>query len=329
MRDIQYPEAYEKPYRRVHVSALTRDKRGGPHYCYGCDGEMVARLGDVNTHHFAHKPPWIEKCNPDNALHRAAQANILEGFADAAENGKSYLAGFPCMSKGCPNAVEVDIATAGATIVAERGVVQGTRADLVVYGASWIGNMRVPLVIEVVVTHDLEKATLERYEDAKIPVIKVKPHWDDLESLRHAVIGYDTVNVPPTECEVCESITTQEEARKLQEESARQTVLREYERGQEDARKLREDPAYQVVLRKYERAQEEARKLRVAQTLREEEKRIEAEKLRQEEERVKAQKLREEEERIRGILQVPEGGPLLAKFHALLRAQQDGTIWRR
>ena len=259
MTNIRYPEAFEKPYRRVHVSALTRSKRGGPYYCFGCDQEMVARLGEVNVHHFAHKSQWTTRCDPEHALHRAAQVNILEGFSDAVKKHRPYCAGFPCVGKGCANVVKFNIATSGARIVAEQSAVRGTRADLVVCCPDETGATRVQLIFEVVVTHDLEATTLARYEAANIPVIKIRPCWDSLETLRDAAVGYDTVNIPTPECENCAVKREQREVHERQQELARQTILNKRAIEREQVQRLREQPAHQAIQRKYEKAQEEAR----------------------------------------------------------------------
>lgn len=325
MTDIQYPEAFEKPHRRVHVLALSRDARGGPYYCFGCDQEMVARLGQVNAHHFAHKSQWTTKCDPENALHRAAQTNILEGFSEAVENQQPFHVGYPCASKDCTNAVKFNIATPGSRIVAEQIAVQGTRADLVVYCPDETGAAWARLIIEVVVTHDLEPYTLARYQAAKIPVIKINPAWDRLEELRTTVVGYDTVNVPAAECEDCKTVREQAETQKRQEE---------YKRSQEEA-------ARESIRIKYERAQQELRKLREAEKLEDQHKRtgrqaeaseeqpIEARKPYAEQERIRAQRIRDEERRIEEMLQLSEDTPLAAKLRALSEAQRDGTVWRK
>ena len=325
MTDIQYPEAFETPYRRVHVSALSRYDRGGPYYCYGCDQEMVVRLGEVNAHHFAHKSQQTTKCDPENALHRAAQANILEGFSEAVEKREPYHAGFQCASQHCANAVKFNIATSGSRIAAEKSAVQGTRADLVVYCPDDNGTSQVRLIIEVVVTHDLEASTLAKYQAAKVPVIKINPSWDSLEQLRNTVVAYDTVNVPTVECADCLAVREQEETQK-----------REYE----DKRR-REQPAREAIRLKYERAQEEERKLREAEKLKNQDKRtaegeapaeekpISAPELYTPEERTRAKLIREEEQKIEEMLQISDDTPLATKLRLLLKAQQDGTVWRK
>ena len=72
--------------------------------------------------------------------------------------------------------ISVNVASEGASIASERVVVKGTRSDLVVFQPD--GSPRV--IIEIVVTHDLESDTKQRYEETNYPVVTVEPSWDTL-----------------------------------------------------------------------------------------------------------------------------------------------------
>ena len=85
----------------------------------------------------------------------------------------------------------MDVVTKGASIASERIVVKGTRSDLAIFQPD--GSLRV--IIEVVVTHDLEAATKQRYEEANYPVVTVKPSWDTLRDLLQAAIGSRILNM--------------------------------------------------------------------------------------------------------------------------------------
>ncbi len=186
MKNIQYPEAWRRPYARVHISQANR---GETHYCFGCNGEMIIRRGELKRHHFAHKPPVLDWCDGDNALHEAAKLNICEGFLEAVNQGRKYDIGFPCAR--CKSPIRVNCAEPGAGIATEATVVKGTRSDLVIIRNG--GERRV--IVEIKVTHDLEEKTAEKYAAAQIPVVKVEPQWESLPDLRHEAIGYEAINV--------------------------------------------------------------------------------------------------------------------------------------
>ncbi len=183
--EILYPVAYARPYEAVHIEDA---ERGRSHFCFGCDREMVIRRGRIRQPHFAHKADSVQ-CKKDNTLHEAAKAFICQGFIDAIARGAEYQVGYPC--EGCQTPIKVDVAIEGASIASERVVVKGTRSDLAIFQPD--GSLRV--IIEVVVTHDLESDTKQRYEEANYPVVTVEPSWETLPGLHRAAIGSRILNV--------------------------------------------------------------------------------------------------------------------------------------
>ena len=157
---------------------------------------MVARQGLERRWHFAHKPPFDRCADPDKALHDAAKALIVQGFSDARDRKGEYLLGVPC--DACRTAVSRNAAVPGASVEVEKVVALGTRSDLVVNQPD-----REPVVIEIVVTHDMEPETRDRYKEAGIPVLAVYPTWDTLARLESAIIADDTLNVPLVRCAAC------------------------------------------------------------------------------------------------------------------------------
>ena len=183
--ELQYPAAYVQPYEAVDIKAA---QRGRPHFCFGCRREMVIKRGCINRWHFAHKA-GDGQCEKDNTLHEAAKAFICQSFLHAVTTGGKYHVGYPC--ERCKTPISVNVAVEGASIASERIVVKGTRSDLAVFQPD--GSLRV--IIEIVVTHDLESDTKQKYEAANYPVVTVKPSWDTLPDLRQAAVGSRILNV--------------------------------------------------------------------------------------------------------------------------------------
>ena len=159
---------------------------------------MVARHGVKRQWHFAHKPPFERCADPDKALHDTATAMIVRGFYDALDHQSEYLLGCPCAE--CGRTVSRNIAVPGSSVETEESVVVGTRSDLVV-GQTGRG----PVVIEIVVTHDLEPEAHEAYTESAVPVLKVRPTWDTLTQLESGVITDETLNVPSVRCAQCKN----------------------------------------------------------------------------------------------------------------------------
>ncbi len=184
-QQIQYPEAYVEPFCRVHI---TEARRSTEYFCYGCGRQMVAHLkDDLRQKHYSHKAE-AHRCNPNNALHEAAKANIVEGFICAMAERREYVTVTPCSE--CTAPISTNIARPGAGMASERVVIAGTRSDLVLYDPD------PKLIIEIVVSHDLDEQTYTKYQVSRLPVIKIAPSWDNLEGLRSKCVGYEWMNMP-------------------------------------------------------------------------------------------------------------------------------------
>lgn len=181
---------------------------------------MVARQGSQRAWHFAHKPPLRGCDDPDRALHETAKALIVQGFTAALEAGAEYPAGFSC--EDCGRDRSWNMALPARTISVERSVVEGTRSDVVVDRGD-----KPPLIIEVVVSHDLEPATRIRYENSEFPVFAVYPTWDTVAGLARAVIADVVLNVPSMRCSRCQK----EEERRQREISEAQEWAESMVRG--------------------------------------------------------------------------------------------------
>lgn len=193
--NILYPFARSETNRAVYVREALK---GHQYQCFGCSAPMVARQGSIRQWHFAHKPPFDRCADPDKALHDTAMALIVQGFSDALERRGEYHLGCPC--EECEGPVSGNAAIPGASIEAEKTILPGTRSDLVVNRPG-----RGPVVIEVVVTHDLEPEARESYEESGIPVLKARPTWDTLVQLESAVNTDDTLNIPRIVCTTCKN----------------------------------------------------------------------------------------------------------------------------
>ena len=190
-----------------------QDAESGVAYkCFGCDAPMMAKQGQQRAWHFAHKPPTKGCADPDRALHETAKALVVQGLTDAQANGTAYRVGFAC--RVCAKALSWNIARPDTSIAVERSIVEGTRSDIVIDRGP-----KGPLIVEVVVAHDIEEPTRARYESSGIPVLIIYPEWDTVAELAWAVNAAAVINVPSVRCRVCQDAVD----RALKERSAART----------------------------------------------------------------------------------------------------------
>ena len=170
-------------------------QRGGRYDCIGCNERVVARQGARKSWHFAHfRAP--RDCEPDGALHRAAQEVVQAALTSAAQQGEPYEVRLPCAT--CRELLAFNLAVSGLSVEAEHSLVSHTRSDLVVYRPN-----QNPVVVEIVVTHDLEPETAARYNDAGTTVFVVKPAWETLRDLERGITPDRSMGGRPVHCAEC------------------------------------------------------------------------------------------------------------------------------
>ena len=199
--------------------AIEQARSGVSYTCFGCQAPMVARQGSQRAWHFAHKPPLSGCGDPDRALHEAAKALIVQSFTEAQNQNAEYRVGFACGD--CGGEVSWDIARPETSISAERSVVERTRSDVVVDRGP-----KGPLIIEVVVSHDLEPTTKLRYEQSELPVFVVYPEWSTVATLTRAVIADVVINVPSMRCPGCQDAEDRRERELSEAQEWAESMLR-------------------------------------------------------------------------------------------------------
>ena len=122
---------------------------------------------------------------------------IWQGFTEAVTQRSEYHTGFCC--EDCGTNATWNIARQGSSITTERTVVDRTRSDIVIDRVA-----KGTLIIEVVVTHEIEDATKLRYEQSGLPVFVIHPQWDSITDLAHTLIADDAINVASVRCPACQ-----------------------------------------------------------------------------------------------------------------------------
>lgn len=192
MESILYPFAFDPDGRLVSAHDA---QKGVPYQCVGCKKEMIPKKGKIKRPHFAHKQAGI--CSdPDDSLHKMAQGLIVQSIKDAIKNDEKYRVGYICST--CREPVAYNVISTITSVQTEKSVVEGTRSDVVIYREN-----RSPIIIEVVVTHDLEPEAAALYLESNNPVFMVYPEWSSLDEFTAEVIANKGVNIDVEMCSKC------------------------------------------------------------------------------------------------------------------------------
>lgn len=80
--------ALTRQYELIHINDVDKNNKD-IYYCCSCNDEMIARKGDVNTHHFAHKNEL--NCNYETYLHKTAKIKFLKEYNYCIETNKPFI----------------------------------------------------------------------------------------------------------------------------------------------------------------------------------------------------------------------------------------------
>lgn len=199
---ILYPVARDPNGAPIHIDDWVRGKAVT---CFGCGQDLVGRLphdGIKPTAHFAHKTDVA--CKGETALHKAAKAAITGSHANGTLQSLSWEC--PCC-KRCRHQTDLR----SLVLRQERSPCEGVVSDVLGVDAS--GQPCV--AIEVVVTHNMEAQTLERYRLLGIYVFTFRPSWGILGDIVRGAeplpvdcrVGF----VDTSSCEGCQQVLREKE----------------------------------------------------------------------------------------------------------------------
>ena len=197
LSDILYPYALDKGGSIIEAVDAPRSDI---YSCMNCGERMVVRRGEIKRPYFAH---YAENpnCTPETVLHKMAKDKIKAGIDAALSLGFEYPFTWRCHV--CDQEHEGDLALSPRDVNTEVSL-DGVRPDIVL--SSMEGK---PMVaIEVVVSHSPDQDAVEAYKRLKMPVLLIRPGWEDLEDLKSGLAVFETLNVPcrALKCPKCHQI---------------------------------------------------------------------------------------------------------------------------
>ena len=169
---ILYPIARDQNGAAVHID---RWEHGQAVTCFGCGQDLIGHLphdGIKPTAHFAHKDDVA--CSGETALHKATKAALVR----AHEKGRLLSVSWECPHcKRCRH--ETDLRS--LVLYEEARPCEGVVSDLLAIDGDGVPRV----AIEVVVAHDIEPTTLDRYRSVSLYVFSFRPRWGSVADIVH------------------------------------------------------------------------------------------------------------------------------------------------
>lgn len=194
---IKYSYAYDENNNIVNISDTSKHQRAEKkYYCISCGSEMTPRLGDINSHHFAHKNTQ-ENCSGETYLHKLAKKLIRENFIKTSSFILTLLQKELCSQKyNCKlfdenicyncNYRPFNLKEFYDTCEEEKQICNFI-ADLLFCNSNKKG--RDPILIEIKVSHE---CTLEKINSGlRIIEIPIKTENDIIELMKNNTLNYN------------------------------------------------------------------------------------------------------------------------------------------
>lgn len=176
MRDIQYRYAY-KDGKIVCINNISTHEI---FHCISCGREMIAKLGEKRTKHFAHKIN-VQTCDPNKYLHELTKLVLLQKFQSEdfkiKLNRTCQCIESSCLLNNCKIKIpqEYDLKKHYNTCELEKNI-SDFRADLLISG-----NKKDPILIEICVSHKCTSSKIN--SGLKIIEIPIRTE-EDIEYLK-------------------------------------------------------------------------------------------------------------------------------------------------
>jgi len=155
---------------------------GVDYYCPGCKEKFILKKGDIRQHHFAHNNS-SSNCigTGEGYLHKAFKKMLLNVIMEYIKEKKPLEIKWNCYI--CKQEHNHNILN-GVYDAKDEYFMEVCRPDIALFNE----NGKVPIVIEIIDTHEPEKSVIEYYMGNNIVLIQIKLNSeDDLENIENKI----------------------------------------------------------------------------------------------------------------------------------------------
>ncbi len=194
-KEVLYQFALNQNEELINIDSV---KPGGKYICPGCKTEMIARCGQKNQHHFAHKPiselnnierHSVSDCISSNEtyLHNAFKIGLYQILKTKIENKEDFIINWNPSNIGIQ---QCNLLKTANKIELEK-YVDELKPDLVLYNK----NGRAYVAIEIVVNHKPNREKLSYYSENNIILYEIDLNKNDFHVLNNIeeVASFPTV----------------------------------------------------------------------------------------------------------------------------------------
>lgn len=86
---IKYQYAKDENEKLIKIDSLNENRVKSKFFCIGCGNELIAKLGKIKVHHFAHKN--IVTCSGETYLHKLGKQLFFENYTDSLNTKRPFI----------------------------------------------------------------------------------------------------------------------------------------------------------------------------------------------------------------------------------------------
>jgi hypothetical protein len=191
-KEILFKYAENNNGNIIHINNATK---GENYFCPDCKDALIFKKGNIRQKHFSHKNS-SSNCTGEGYLHKTFKKMLLEYLRNCINNNLPFTISFKC---NICNLEHNGTILNGIVDVKDECILENCRPDIALINKNGI----VPIIIEIVVTHEPESNVFEICKKYNITLIRIKLDTiNDLENIENKiklpsnVILFNQMNCP-------------------------------------------------------------------------------------------------------------------------------------
>jgi hypothetical protein len=191
-KEILFKYAENESGNIIHINNASK---GESYYCPDCKDVLIFKKGNIRQKHFSHKN-ISSNCTGEGYLHKTFKKMLLEILNNYLNNNLPLIINFKC---NVCNSEHTGNLIHEIMEVKDEYILENCRPDIALINK----NSKVPIIIEIVVTHEPENNVIEMCKKYNIILVRIKLDTiNDLENIENKiklptnVVYFNQMNCP-------------------------------------------------------------------------------------------------------------------------------------